>query len=652
MLLLSILLPGVVSPSAAAPLNQAQPGAVLRDVTYCKGGAVDLKMDLYFPKVASSAPMPVVLYVHGGSWSSGDKSEATLLTADLLNYGYLVASVDYRLAPQHKWPAQIEDVKCSVRFLRANASKYNLDPNRIAAWGSSAGGHLVSLLGLTRKTDGFEGRGGYQEQSSSVQAVIDWFGPTDFTSWDLKRHEQTVVDLLGVPLSEAGEILRKASPITYVSKDAPPFLIMHGDKDSVVPLSQSQILYDRLKAAGANATLVVVKNAEHGFVPRGGLISPSIPEMRKIILNFLDANLLKVPTGSYTFPETGKTVSGEFLRYWHAQGGLAQQGYPISEEMQEVSETNGKPYTVQYFERAVFEKHPENQPPYDVLLQLLGTFQHARKYPAGAPDQQPNTSPGSVLFSQTGKRLGGKFLDYWKSHGELAQQGYPISDEFMEKSDLDGKTYLVQYFERAVFELHPENAPPYDVLLSHLGTSQWKRRYVREQPAAAIPTPPPDGFDPLVQSPLQLPDMASDGSCPTSRANMLDHPNGKFLAFGNGPVYVQKVRSSEDGVLDIPQSLRARNGYYGEKGPWISGPEYPGPILVRGRQIDGSGKVLFDYEQRYGQEEMRLGRQQEPLMVWSFWPSTIRFPGSGCYGLRIDGSGFTDFIVFKVTISQ
>ena len=179
---------------------------------------------------------------------------------------------------------------------------------------------------------------------------------------------------------------------------------------------------------------------------------------------------------SRTFPETGKTVRGKFLTYWNEHGGLPQQGYPISEEMQEKSETDGKTYTVQYFERAVFEDHPENKPPNDVLLSLLGNFLYKQKYPSGAPGQKANTAAGSQLFQQTGKRVGGLFLDYWQKNGGLAQQGYPISEEFQEKSELDGKTYTVQYFERAVFEAHPENQPPYNVLLSQLGTFRYKAR--------------------------------------------------------------------------------------------------------------------------------------------------------------------------------
>ncbi|HEX8228908.1 MAG TPA: cupredoxin family copper-binding protein [Chloroflexia bacterium] len=179
---------------------------------------------------------------------------------------------------------------------------------------------------------------------------------------------------------------------------------------------------------------------------------------------------------SRTFAETGKTVKGRFLEYWNQNGGLAQQGLPISEEMQEVSETDGKTYTVQYFERAVFESHPANPKPNDVLLSLLGNFLYQQKYPDGAPNQKVNTN-NARKFEATDKTVGGKFRAYWEKNGGLAQQGYPISEEFQERSPLDGKTYTVQYFERAVFELHTENAPPFDVLLSQLGTFRYQARY-------------------------------------------------------------------------------------------------------------------------------------------------------------------------------
>ena len=183
-------------------------------------------------------------------------------------------------------------------------------------------------------------------------------------------------------------------------------------------------------------------------------------------------------SGAQAFPETGKAVYGIFFDYWAKNGGLARQGYPISEVMRETSDLDGKTYTVQYFERAVFEYHPENKPPHNVLLSQLGTFRYRQKYPNGAPGQMPNTEPGSMLFSQTGKWLGGAFLRYWQQQGGLAQFGYPISDEFLEQSDLDGRVYRVQYFERAVFEHHPENTgTQYEVLLSQLGTFRYKERY-------------------------------------------------------------------------------------------------------------------------------------------------------------------------------
>jgi len=208
------------------------------------------------------------------------------------------------------------------------------------------------------------------------------------------------------------------------------------------------------------------------------------------------ANYVPVPgSGGRLFPETGKTVNGIFLDYWFTHGGLAQQGYPISEAMREVSDLDGKEYTVQYFERAVFEHHPEFAPPNNVLLSQLGTFQYKRKYPSGAPNQRPNTSAVSRLFNETGKRVGGKFLDYWNKNGGLAQQGLPLSDEFQEVSETNGKTYTVQYFERAVFEYHPENAPPNDVLLSLLGVFFHKQKYGGGRPPGTVvpATPAPSG---------------------------------------------------------------------------------------------------------------------------------------------------------------
>jgi acetyl esterase/lipase len=470
-----------LTPASASQPAQAGAGRTDANVTYCSPGGVDLKMDIFYPRTQDKAPAPVALYLHGGGWTTGDKSwvNSVLKQEELTGRGYLVAAINYRLAPQYKWPAQIEDAKCAVRFLRANASKYNLDPNRIGAWGESAGGHLAALLGTTGPDAGFEGDGGYADQSSRVQAVVTMCGPADFTSATFNAtSRQFAARILGILPERATETLRLASPVTHISADDAPFLIVQGEKDPLVPPGQARELYDKLQAAGVPATLVMVKNGGHVFQPTGGPISPSLAEIGKTTYDFFDQMLRGAsakPAGQY-FAETGKTVSGKFLQYWQSHGGLAQQGFPISNELREISDTDGKTYTVQYFERAVFELHPDNQPPNDVLLSLLGSFRYQQKYASGAPGQTPNTSLGSVLFKETGKRLGGAFLQYWQSHGGLAQQGLPISDEFMEKSDLDGKTYLVQYFERAVFEYHPENQPPNDVLLSQLGTFRYKAK--------------------------------------------------------------------------------------------------------------------------------------------------------------------------------
>ncbi len=207
------------------------------------------------------------------------------------------------------------------------------------------------------------------------------------------------------------------------------------------------------------------------------------------------ASRLGAQEESQFFPETGKKVSGKFLDYWRTHGGLPRQGFPISDAMQEKSDLDGKVYTVQYFERAIFELHPENAPPNDVLLSLLGVFQYRQKYPNGAPDDgtapQPSERSDTVIFRETGKTLSGGFLDYWRTNGGLSQFGYPLTGEFLEVSPLDGNSYVVQYFERAVFELHPENKPPYNVLLSQLGKFRYEEKYPTKtgQPTAT-PHPP------------------------------------------------------------------------------------------------------------------------------------------------------------------
>jgi acetyl esterase/lipase len=216
-------------------------------------------------------PMPLIVWIHGGAWLSGSKdnpSPALRFTAD----GYAVAHVGYRLSQEAKFPAQIHDCKAAVRWLRANAPKYNLDANTSAAWGGSAGGHLVALLGTSSGVADLEGSVNDLKESSRVQAVVDWFGPTDFlrigsAESDLQHNapDSPESKLIGGPLLDNKDKAAKASPISYVSKEAPPFLIMHGDRDRTVPFNQSELLYAALKKAGVDATLVPMKGAGHGF---------------------------------------------------------------------------------------------------------------------------------------------------------------------------------------------------------------------------------------------------------------------------------------------------------------------------------------------------------------------------------------------------
>ncbi len=204
----------------------------------------------------------------------------------------------------------------------------------------------------------------------------------------------------------------------------------------------------------------------------------------------------------WCFPETGLCVGGLFYQYWLDNGGLRQQGLPISPEFDEVNPTNGQVYRTQYFERARFEHHPEYRgTPYEVLLGLLGREQFLAKYPDGAP----SLGSGGGRCFENGLCVRGRFADYWEQHGGLRQQGLPISPEFPEISPTNGQEYRVQYFERGRFEYHPENDTPYDVLLGLLGREQFLAKYPGGQPPkpgepvyqvgvyVSDPTPPTHG---------------------------------------------------------------------------------------------------------------------------------------------------------------
>jgi acetyl esterase/lipase len=242
------------------------------DVQYANPDNKPQFLDLYLPKEIHGK-LPVVVAIHGGGWTGGDKRHVPVIP--LASQGYAVASINYRFSQVAIFPAQIEDCKAAIRWVRAHADEFHMDADHIGVWGDSAGGHLVALLGTSAGVKELEGNGGNPGFSSGVQAVCDFYGPTDFltingqASNDAKvmpdDPKSAVSKLLGGPAPEKKENAKAASPVTYVSKDAAPFLIMHGDKDPLVPLAQSEELRDDLQKVGVEVELYVVKDAGHGF---------------------------------------------------------------------------------------------------------------------------------------------------------------------------------------------------------------------------------------------------------------------------------------------------------------------------------------------------------------------------------------------------
>jgi acetyl esterase/lipase len=284
-LLTACLLLQTPAQEKAKPKPTLPPGTkVLRDLEYVPNGHERQKLDLYLPEKATS-PLPLVVWIHGGGWQAGSKDNVPMLW--LLERGYAVASVGYRLSQHAVFPAQIHDCKAAIRWLRANASKYGIDPQRIGVAGGSAGGHLVALLGTGGDVKELEGELGTTGVSSRVQAVCDLFGPTDFLRFEPANRDpkSAISRLFGGTVEEKKDLARLASPVTHVSKDDPPFLILHGTADKLVPVSQSEILADALKKAGVEVTLVKLDGAGHG--------GPQFntPEIRKTIADFFDKHL-------------------------------------------------------------------------------------------------------------------------------------------------------------------------------------------------------------------------------------------------------------------------------------------------------------------------------------------------------------------------
>jgi|SRR5271157_560011 len=283
--------------AALAAAAQPQPAKALRNLEYARPESGPLSLDLFTP--AAGGPFPLILWIHGGAFRSGDKGGVWYKPIlDQTGRGYAVASIDYRLSGSAKFPALVHDAKAAVRWLRANAVRYNLKADRIVAAGESAGGYQAVMLGTSGGVAELEGTLGNLKESSRVQGVIDFFGPTGLLSMDdgasvckaplvHRTPSSPESQLLGCNLDDCPDRAKAASPITYVARDNPPFLILHGTSDCQVPHSQSQRLYDALRAAGVAADLRLLPDVGHGdrrFMT---------PETDKWVSEFLDSVLRK-----------------------------------------------------------------------------------------------------------------------------------------------------------------------------------------------------------------------------------------------------------------------------------------------------------------------------------------------------------------------
>jgi acetyl esterase/lipase len=284
------------------PVVPPQGTTVHRELQYVPNGHERQRLDLYLPGTGST-PFPLILVVHGGGWTANDKNNhanVAWITPLLLNAGYAVASLNYRFSQHAVFPAQIHDVKASLRFLRAHAGEYRLDPNRVGAWGASSGGHLVALLGTSAGIPAMDGNLGSTAQSVRVQAVIDWYGPTDFLQKDAhrlpdapssERPDSAESRLIGAAIQTVPDKTAAANPIRYISPDDPPFLIVHGDQDRTVPHHQSELLRDALRRAGVPVEMRTVVGGGHGGQSPAQNALYQTDEMVRTMIGFLDRHV-------------------------------------------------------------------------------------------------------------------------------------------------------------------------------------------------------------------------------------------------------------------------------------------------------------------------------------------------------------------------
>ena len=258
---------------------------VIRDIEYRRAGGQGLCLDLHLP--GGAGPHPVIAWIHGGGWSTGTKDWCEGLAGWIVPSGFALAAVDYRLSGLAPFPAQIEDCKAAVRWVRAHAAEYGLDARHVGAWGDSAGGHLVELLGTTGGVSDFDG-GGAGGVSAAIQAGCALFAPSDLTG--LATAGDAVTGLLGGPPHQRPDEARLASPLARVGPDACPFLLVHGAADALVPPGQSERFRDALQAAGRPCDLITLAGVGHEGKPIHAL-----PEVREAIRAFFGRYLKARP---------------------------------------------------------------------------------------------------------------------------------------------------------------------------------------------------------------------------------------------------------------------------------------------------------------------------------------------------------------------
>lgn len=302
-MLRTIFLAFLLAIGLAAQEIPAPPADVVvqSDVEYSRvGGRV--AMDVVMPK-QGEGPYPTVVCIHGGGFRAGNRASFLPIAYKLAQAGYVAVTVSYRLSPGHQFPAAVEDVKAAVRFLRANADRFQVDPDRIGAAGASAGGTLALMLGVTGGVDQFEGSGPALDQSSRVQAVVNFFGATNFVkSYGASVDAAEVLPMfLGGDVDHAYQLHVQSSPLNWVSPDDAPTLTLHGTKDRYVAFEQGQWITERLREAGVTAEIIAFQDVDHGF----GAFGPRLDEAIASMLVFFNKHLAKTPQRTIALSDHG-----------------------------------------------------------------------------------------------------------------------------------------------------------------------------------------------------------------------------------------------------------------------------------------------------------------------------------------------------------